>query len=938
MPMWDAARWRAVSAAVDRMLDLEPAAWEAALTELRARDEVLAADVMRLLAERPAVEAGRFLEGGAAAALPTVTSTSSEGLSAPPRTGPLLPGSEFGGYRLGRVLGRGGMGIVYEAEETNSGRRVALKVLQRRHDDEYDRERFEREGRLAASIDHEHCVYVFAAEEIAGVPAIAMELMHGTLADRLATDGPLSPTAAVDAALQLVAGLQAASAAGILHRDVKPSNCFVDADGIVKIGDFGISRSTRPVDETTRSTRGHIAATPAYASPEQLSGKALDVRADIYSLGTTIYELLTGERPFTRPDLMALLMAVANEPPRPPHAIAPRVPRGLSVIVLRCLAKRPEDRFQTYDALAAALEPYASWSPSPATLAQRVAGTVFDQALLRALLTPVSLAIALQQFAGPDRRLMLAQLAVAAATSVTYFGVCEGRWGSTAGKALAGIMLIETSGAPARMRAAFGRAALFLLPGILPGVVAVLSFPPATASPAALLILMSLSGLAYMLLLGALFATARRRNGYAGLHDLASGTRVVSRAARLARAARPTPRPRDASGDTRLEGDEEWRGGFAVRPGAIEGLAGWHRGVDPRLNRPVWIRDLPPDTAPLTIVRARLVRATRLRWLAGRRAKGESWDVYEAAAGVPLSAALAVKADWATARVWLADLAHELSAQAPGDQPPLAVERVWILDSGRVKLIDDPTRDAPPVDASDRSRFLQEVMVRIRERSNDAWPLSAERLLRTAADVPLRDSVTQLDRLQRTRTKTTRGWRLITQLASVFVALALAIPFSGFLIWFYPGMERRASALPPLGAFCGFILFGMLLLTALIALPLAPVLRGACIRLFGFELVDVDGKLASRWRVLARNLIVWSPILMIAVAAKLTETAEAVDTGLVIVVGGGGWSSRIVHQTDAGYIVMFVGLILFFAGAIWALVDPSRGIQDRLAGTWIVPR
>ena len=230
------------------------------------------------------------------------------------------------------------MGLVYEAEEIESGRRVALKVLEQRLGDERERERFKREGRLAASIDHEHCVFVFGAAEIQGVPAIAMELMQGTLADRLTAEGPLPPAAAVDAALQLVAGLQAAAEAGILHRDVKPSNCFVDADGVMKIGDFGISRSLRPADETALSTRNQLAATPTYASPEQLRGATLDARADIYSLGATLYELVTGHRPFIAPDLMSLLMAVANDAPAPPHQIVPTTPRGLSRVILRCLA------------------------------------------------------------------------------------------------------------------------------------------------------------------------------------------------------------------------------------------------------------------------------------------------------------------------------------------------------------------------------------------------------------------------------------------------------------------------------------------------------------------------------------------------------------------------------------------------------------------------
>ena len=138
-------------------------------------------------------------------------------------------------------------------------------------------------------------MFVFGAAEIHGVPAIAMELMQGTLADRLTAEGPLPPAAAVDVALQLVAGLQAAAEAGILHRDVKPSNCFVDADGVVKIGDFGISRSLRPAEETALSTRNQLAATPTYASPEQLRGA--DARRPRRHLQPRRDALRAGHRP-----------------------------------------------------------------------------------------------------------------------------------------------------------------------------------------------------------------------------------------------------------------------------------------------------------------------------------------------------------------------------------------------------------------------------------------------------------------------------------------------------------------------------------------------------------------------------------------------------------------------------------------------------------------
>jgi serine/threonine protein kinase len=154
-------------------------------------------------------------------------------------------GRKYGAYRLVRLLGKGGMGAVYEAEHLETGRRVALKVLGHSLDSPEARARFLREGRLAASINHPNSVYIYGTEEIEGTPVIAMELVAGgTLQDQVRQEGPLPVTGAVDAILQIIAGLEAAQAAGVLHRDIKPSNCFVDAEGTVKVGDFGLSIST----------------------------------------------------------------------------------------------------------------------------------------------------------------------------------------------------------------------------------------------------------------------------------------------------------------------------------------------------------------------------------------------------------------------------------------------------------------------------------------------------------------------------------------------------------------------------------------------------------------------------------------------------------------------------------------------------------------------
>jgi len=228
-------------------------------------------------------------------------------------TGILTAGAVVGPYRIVALLGRGGMGLVYEAEEIDSSRHVALKVLSPGFQREVDRARFLREGRLAASLDHPNCVYVFGAWELDGRLVIAMELMRETLADRLKQGGRLPFDVAVDAILQVIAGLDAAATAGILHRDVKPSNCFVDEQGRVEIGDFGISISAHPTSGAGLATGRRIVGTPAYASPEQLRGDRVDTRTDVYGVGATLYELVTGHPPFDKPDLMSLLMAVGLE-------------------------------------------------------------------------------------------------------------------------------------------------------------------------------------------------------------------------------------------------------------------------------------------------------------------------------------------------------------------------------------------------------------------------------------------------------------------------------------------------------------------------------------------------------------------------------------------------------------------------------------------------
>ena len=219
-----------------------------------------------------------------------------------------------GGYRLLRELGRGGMGAVFEAEDSSAGRHVAVKLISPDSTTSPEAvERFRREGRLASVIAHPRCVFVLAADEDAGRPYIVMELMPGaTLKDLIEQQGARPPQEAVAKILDVIDGLQEAHRLGVVHRDVKPSNCFLEADGRVKIGDFGLSKSLQLEGHLTRT--GSFVGTPLFASPEQVRGETVDLQTDVYSVAATLYFLLTGRAPFQSKDTTIALVRIAADP------------------------------------------------------------------------------------------------------------------------------------------------------------------------------------------------------------------------------------------------------------------------------------------------------------------------------------------------------------------------------------------------------------------------------------------------------------------------------------------------------------------------------------------------------------------------------------------------------------------------------------------------
>jgi uncharacterized RDD family membrane protein YckC len=372
-----------------------------------------------------------------------------------------LPGTTFGGYRIIRLLGEGGMGAAYEAEDLENGRRVALKVLRHAPESPTARQRFLREGRLAASVNHPNTVYIFGSEEIEGAPVITMEYVSGgTLSERVKRQGPMPVNEAVDAILQIIAGLEAAGDKGVLHRDVKPSNCFVEADGTVKVGDFGLSISTLARDQTALTMAGSIMGTPEYASPEQLRGDELDTRSDIYSVGVTLYFLLAGKTPFHAESMVALIATVLDKPAPPPRSIRREIPKGVEQIVLRCLAKQPQQRFKNYEQLRAALLPFCSTAPTPATLGMRAVAGIIEMVFWSSLLGFYFPKVAANPY-GIDANIFYA-------ISTLYYAVLEGFWGVSLGKWICRLRVIGPDRDFPGFARALARALLFWIVPFLP--------------------------------------------------------------------------------------------------------------------------------------------------------------------------------------------------------------------------------------------------------------------------------------------------------------------------------------------------------------------------------------------------------------------------------------------------------------------------------------
>ncbi len=448
----------------------------------------------------------------------------------------------FGSFVLHREIDRGGMGVVYEAEDTATGQRVALKRIRRDRTSKASRERFVREARLGAAVNDPHCVFVFAGGVINGDPYITMELLSGAnLQSLVAERGRLGTEEAIELALEICQGIAALHEADIVHRDLKPANCLLAADGTVKVGDMGLSRTLTPLLPNLTSP-GLMIGTPAYAPPEQLRGDSVDQRADVYGVCATLYFMLTGEPPFCGGSYERVIAQVAADPAPSLRSAGLAVTVEFDDLLQRGLAKDPATRPASVATLADQL---AECVPGRRTRAMRwprlMAGVIdFGLLFLAMLGCHVAGVLDIYKLSWQHDAKTLALVLLAA---VVYFTGFEGRGAASPGKRWLGLSVQRTGlGGP------IGHVRAALRAVIVAGVFSCCEFaillsltawmnlvPYVWWGQAIALTLLQLAS--YLAPVVVLFTAWRSRAGLRGLHDRLLGTDVIQRSGTAARAS-----------------------------------------------------------------------------------------------------------------------------------------------------------------------------------------------------------------------------------------------------------------------------------------------------------------------------------------------------------------------------------------------------------------
>jgi len=370
----DANRWKQIKEVYDRALDLGGDERESLLAEACGDDDDLRREVESLLAAHE--DAGSFLQS------PAVEVAARE-IVADEDTSPALQliGRELANYKIISLLGRGGMGEVYLAEDKRLHRKVALKLLPARFTNDAERvRRFEREAWAVSSLNHPNIVTIFDIGQADGLWFMATEFIEGqTLRRRLAASEPMLLREVIGVSTQIADALAAAHETGVVHRDIKPENVMLRRDGYVKVLDFGLAKVTErlttddqfhPAPLSSLTTAGTVMGTVSYMSPEQARGLNVDKRTDIFSLGVVIYEMITGRLPFEGATASDVIASILRSEPPPLARYSPDTPEELEQIVAKAMAKKQEERYQSVKDLTLDLKSLAQQMELKAMLAR----------------------------------------------------------------------------------------------------------------------------------------------------------------------------------------------------------------------------------------------------------------------------------------------------------------------------------------------------------------------------------------------------------------------------------------------------------------------------------------------------------------------------------------------------------------------------------------
>jgi hypothetical protein len=904
-----------------------------------------------------------------------------------------------GKYDLLRRLGGGGMGTVYEAVDKTTGLHVALKLIQPEYAGSAESvERFRQEGALASQLSHPRCVFVLEANEDRGRPYIVMELMTGaTLHDLVRERGPLPEEEAIRKILDVIEGLQEAHGIGLVHRDVKPGNCFLEADGRVKIGDFGLAKSLLRDAHLTRT--GTFLGTPLFASPEQIKKEVVDAQSDVYSVAATLYYLLTAKAPFETGDSMATLARIVSDDPPSMRSLRPEISKALDEIVMRGLARERRNRWRNLQDFRMALLGLLPAEVSAGGLWLRFGAILLDLLLLKLgeMLVALSLA-ALTARLGVESRPSAFSVFTTVLPFIAYFALLEGLLGWSLGKRILRLRV----GTPSRNRPpgvgrALIRAAVLYFVVMGPRVAINIAYTPAGPQPATevtndktkpqaeqdvrqvqgpefgLSEFLDIGAVCWLWLsLALLPSTMRRRNGYRGLHELASGTRTYSlrwyqSKDRLLLGASATDLDL-----VEVDGLPERIGSYRIH-GALLWAANERTllGNDVQLGRSVWIWMRPVSQPPLN-ERSRLIhRTSRLRWAAGGRHEDWEWDAFVTAPGSPLPPRIAEcgPLSWARFRPTLEELTQELLASHVEHTLPalLSIEQVWIGSNGHVRLHEmslrahtDTGDNGPSLqpEATDESRALalladttvlalEGTSARTRREMTPVrapLPLHATQLVnrlvlrRPSPDqrpyetleelhadlAAIHEDATELTRVERAK------HLFVHSVCVFFGVMALTMFGTTAITWAVPRLGLRYEEL-------GLVAVGVSALS-LFFLPAFLFRGGLSYARSGIAIVRANGRRASRLHCLGRAVVAWSLALFFVAATVVAFSLVAPNLGYSEYatddLSDFVWTNLPLNT----HLVFLLTTPLLGIYGLLLLIFPTRTPHDFIVRTYLVPK